>query len=51
MPNVEIWAGTVDPERDGDVAATDAEREGGVGAADAERVSPRRESGETILVM
>ncbi len=48
MPGVEVRAGTVCPERDGEVGATDAER---VGATDAERVSPRRESGDTILEM
>lgn len=50
MPGVDIRAGTVDPEREGDVGATDAERVGGVGATDAERLSPRRESGEAIFV-
>ena len=47
MPGVEIRAGTLDPERDGEVGATDAER--AVGATDAERVSPRRDNGEAIL--
>jgi hypothetical protein len=51
MPGVDIRAGTVDPDRDGDVGATDAERVGGVGATDGERLSPRRESGEARLVM
>jgi hypothetical protein len=51
MPGVEIRAGTVDAERDGEVGATDAERVCAVGATDAERVSPRRESGEAILGM
>jgi len=51
MPGVEIRAGTLDPERDGEVGATDAERVGGVGATDAERVSPRRDRGEAILEM
>jgi len=50
MPGVEVRAGTVCPDRDGEVGATDAERVGGVGATDAERLSPRRESGEAILV-
>jgi hypothetical protein len=50
VPGVEVRAGTVDPDRDGDVGATDAERVGGVGATDAERLSPRRrEIGEAIL--
>lgn len=49
MPGVDIRAGTLDPERDGEVGATDAERVGGVGATDAERLSPRRDSGEETL--
>ena len=46
-----MWAGTVDAVRDGEVGTIDAERAGGVGATDAERVSPRSESGETVLEM
>lgn len=51
MPGVDIRAGTLDPERDGEVGATDAERVGGVGATDAERLSPRRDSGEEAFEM
>ncbi len=51
MPGIEIWAGTVCAEHNGEVGATDAECVGGVGGTNAERVSPRHEGSEAILEM